>query len=89
MAKDLVLFRYTDSNNRRLAALCRPAEGVETLRKLIGDDSEGDAEWFSQPHESAIVIDTNGAVVITSAEDIANLCMWFAMASQWLKTHGG
>lgn len=89
MAKNLVLLRYTDANNQRLAALCRPADGVETLRDVIGEASEEDEEWFAQPHESAVVLATSGTVVITSADDLANLCMWFAMASQWLRQHGG
>ena len=86
MAKDLVLLRYTDANNQRLAALCRPSSGVETLRDVIGEASDEDEEWFAQPHASAVVLATSGTVVITSADDLANLCMWFAMASQWLRT---
>lgn len=89
MEKDLVLLRYTDANNQRLAALCRPAGGVATLRDVIGDASEADEEWFAQSHASAVVLATSGTVVITSADDLANLCMWFAMASQWLRQHGG
>lgn len=89
VAKDLVLMRYTDANKNRLAVLCRPKEGVETLRDIIGEVTEEDSEWFNQPHESAIVLDTTGTITITSSDDIANLCLWFAMASQWLRTHGG
>jgi|LakMenEpi03Aug12_release.lakeMendotaPanAssembly.Ray.scaffolds.fasta_scaffold523012_2 hypothetical protein len=89
MPKDLILLRYTDANNRRLAALCRPANGVEVLRAVIGEETESDEEWFSQPHQSAVVIDTDGAVTITSQEDMASLCLWLAVASQWLQAHGG
>lgn len=89
MAKDLVLMRYTDANKQRLAVLCRPAEGVGVLREVIGEATEEDEEWFSEPHRSAIVLDTTGTVTITSAEDMTNLCLWFAMAAQWLATHGG
>lgn len=89
MAKDLVLLRYTDSTGRRLAALCRPSEGVETLRRVVGDESEEDQEWYRQEHESAVVLDTDGTIVITSAEDLTLLSFWFAVAANWLKTHGG
>ena len=89
MARDLVLLRYTDANKRRLAAMCRPADGVGTLKAVIGEQTAEDEEWFEQPHQSAIVIATSGAVVITSSEDLANLCMWLAVASQWLREHGG
>lgn len=89
MAKDLVLMRFTDAEEKRLAVLCRPADGVETLRAVIGDGSPEDEEWFAQPHASAIVLDTTGAVTITSAEDAQNIVLWFAMASEWLRTHGG
>lgn len=89
MARDLVLMRFTDANNQRLAALCRPAEGVETLKEIIGSDDPQDADWFSQEHQAAVVLDTTGTVTITSHEDLANLCLWFSMASLWLKSHGG
>lgn len=89
MAKDLVLLRYTDQKGRRLAALCRPKEGVETLRDIIGADSADDLAWFEDEHESAVVIDTNGAVMVTSSEDLTLLSFWFAVAANWLKTHGG
>lgn len=89
MPKDLVLLRYTDSRGRRLAALCRPAEGVDTLRDIIDSDSEEDKRWFDEEHDSAVVIDTSGAVVVTSSEDLTLLSFWFAVAANWLKTHGG
>lgn len=89
MAKNLVLLRYTDPRGRRLAALCRPKEGVETLRQIIGEQSEADTEWFEQSHESAVVIDTDGAVVVTSAEEMTLLSFWMAVAASWLKSHGG
>lgn len=89
MAKDLVLLRYADSTGRRLAALCRPSEGVETLRQVVGDESEEDQEWYRQEHKSAVVLDTDGTIVITSAEDLTLLSFWFAVAANWLKTHGG
>lgn len=89
MAKDLVLLRYTDAKGERLAGLCRPREGVKTLRKIIGEKTPGDAEWFGTAHKSAIVIDTSGPVIITSAEDMTMLSFWFAMAATWLSQHGG
>lgn len=89
MPKDLVLLRYTDERGNRLAALCRPAEGVDVLRDVIGDEDEHDREWFATPHESAVVLDTSGTVVVTSAEDLTLLSWWFAIAANWLKTHGG
>lgn len=89
MAKDLVLLRYTDPRGNRLAALCRPSEGVDTLRDIIGVESVEDAVWFEDEHESAVVIDTTGAVMVTSAEDLTLLSFWFAVAANWLKTHGG
>lgn len=89
MAKDLVLLRYTDERGEKLAALCRPSEGIDTLRDVIGEESEADKEWFSQSHQSAVVIDTSGTVIVTSSEDLTLLSFWFAMAAQWLKTHGG
>jgi|688.fasta_scaffold2286563_1 hypothetical protein len=89
MAKDLVLLRYTDSKGEKLAALCRPREGVDTLKDIIGEETEADSQWFSQDHQSAVVIDTSGTVVVTSSEDLTMLSFWFAVAAQWLKTHGG
>ena len=89
MAKDLVLLRYTDARGKRLAALCRPNTGVDVLRDVVGEATEGDKAWFESEHESAIVIDTDGAVVVTSSEDMTMLAFGFAGAAQWLKTHGG
>jgi hypothetical protein len=89
MPRDLVLLRYTDPTGRRLAALCRPSEGVETLRRVVGDEEESDREWYRQDHQSAVVIDTDGTVSITSSEDLTLLSFWFAVAASWLKTHGG
>jgi hypothetical protein len=89
MAKDLVLLRYTDSSGEKLAAMCRPSEGVDVLREVIGEETDEDRQWFSQEHKSAVVIDTSGTVVVTSAEDLTLLSFWFAVAAQWLKTHGG
>lgn len=89
MPKDLVLLRYTDSRGERIAALCRPSKGIETLRAVIGDEDEADSRWFEQPHESAVVIDTSNTVVVTSSEDLTLLSFWFAVAAKWLKDHGG
>jgi hypothetical protein len=89
MAKDLVLLRYTDGSGERLAAMCRPKEGIETLREVIGEESEADSKWYEQEHASAVVIDTSGAVVVTSSEDLTLLSWWFAVAATWLKQHGG
>lgn len=89
MAKDLVLLRYTDPQGKRLAALCRPSEGVDVLREVIGEETDADAEWFKNLHESAVVIDTDGAIVVTSAEDLTLISFWFAVAAQWLEQHGG
>lgn len=89
MAKDLVLLRYTDPRGEKLAALCRPSEGVEVLREVIGEEDEADTRWFEDRHQSAVVIDTSGTVIVTSSEDLTLLSFWFAVAAQWLKTHGG
>ena len=89
MAKDLVLLRYPDPQGPRLAALCRPSEGVEVLRDIVGVETEADEAWFTNSHEAAVVLDTDGTVVITDAEDLTLLSFWFAVAAQWLKTHGG
>lgn len=89
MPKDLVLLRYTDPRGEKIAAMCRPAEGVDTLRAVIGEASEADERWFEQPHDSAVVIDTSGTVIVTSSEDLTLLSFWFAVAAQWLKDHGG
>lgn len=89
MHKDLVLLRYTDSRGEKLAALCRPSTGIEALRDIVGEETDADREWFAEPHASAVVIDTSGTVVVTSAEDLTLLSFWFAVAANWLKTHGG
>lgn len=89
MSKNLVLLRYTDPRGRRLAALCRPKEGVETLREIVGEMTDADREWFEDSHESAVVIDTDGAVVVTSSEELRMLAFWFGIASAWLQNHGG
>lgn len=89
MPKDLVLLRYTDKNGRRLAALCRPSTGMDVLRSVIGAETEDDQQWFDEEHDSAVVIDTHGAVLITDSEDMTLLSWWFAMAAEWLKQHGG
>lgn len=89
MPKDLVLLRYTDPRGVRLAALCRPAEGVGTLKEIIGEADEADRQWFDDPHDSAVVIDTRGTVIVTSAEDLTLLSRWFSVAANWLKKHGG
>lgn len=89
MPKDLVLLRYTDPRGMKLAAMCRPSEGVDTLRDIIGEADESDARWFDESHDSAVVIDTSGTVIVTSSEDLTLLSFWFAVAANWLKSHGG
>lgn len=89
MPKDLVLLRYTDSRGEKLAAMCRPATGVQLLRDIVASDAEEDAEWYEQPHQSAVIIDTSSPVIITNAEDLTMLSFWFATAATWLSQHGG
>lgn len=88
MAKDLVLLKYTDKKGRRLAALCRPREGMGVLAEIIGEHPDAQ-NWSEQPKKSAVAIATEGTVTVTSAEDLTLLSFWFATAAQWLKTHGG
>jgi len=88
MAKDLVLLKYTDASGKKLAALCRPREGMDSLRKIIGESPES-VDYLEQPTKSAVAIATEGTVVVTSSEDLTLLSFWFATAAQWLKNHGG
>jgi hypothetical protein len=88
MAKDLVLLKYTGSNGAKLAALCRPKEGLAVMEKIVGGDPDAPL-WLEQPTESVVVIATDGTVNVTSAEDLTLLSFWFATAANWLKTHGG
>lgn len=89
MPKDLVLLRYTDDRGQKLAAMCRPATGLQVLKDIIGEASEQDEEWYDQPHKSAVVMDTSGPVIITRAEDLTMLSFWLATAATWLSQHGG
>lgn len=88
MAKDLVLLKYTGSNGVRLAALCRPVEGMGVVRSVLGG-SPGSEEWSQEPDKSAVAIETEGLVMVTSAEDMTLLAFWMAVAAEWLRTHGG
>lgn len=88
MAKDLVLLKFSGSNGVRLAALCRPSEGMEVLRSIVGDDPDG-ADWVVAPEKSMVAIATEGLVTITDAEDLTMLSFWLATAANWLKQHGG
>lgn len=88
MAKDLVLLRYSDSRGERLAAVCRPADGLQTLRDIVGDSPE-DEEWYGIGHKSAVVIATSSPVIVTKAEDLTMLSFWLATAATWLSQHGG
>lgn len=88
MAKDLVLLKYTGSNGSKLAALCRPVEGMDVLRAVVGE-VDGVNEWEQQPEKSAVAIETDGLVMVTSAEDMTLLSFWMAVAAEWLRTHGG
>jgi len=89
MPKDLVLLRYTDSTGRRLAALCRPSEGFETLRRVMDKESDEDREWYRKANQSAVVIDTSGTLTITSHDELLMLSFWFTVAANWLRDHGG
>jgi hypothetical protein len=88
MAKDLVLLKFSGDNGVRLAALCRPAEGMDVLHAIVGDDPDGE-EWKQQPDKSMVAIATEGLVTITDSEDLTMLSFWLATAANWLKTHGG
>lgn len=88
MAKDLVLLKFTGANGVKLAALCRPKEGMGVLKEIIGTGKDAD-EWAQQPESSAVAICTEGLVTVTDAEDLTMLAWWLSMAAAWLKTHGG
>jgi len=88
VAKDLVLLKFSGDNGVRLAALCRPAEGMGVLHAIVGDDPDGE-EWKQQPDKSMVAIATEGLVTITDSEDLTMLSFWLATAANWLKTHGG
>jgi len=88
MAKDLVLLKYKDKQGRQLAALCRPQEGMELLHSIVGSHPDA-ANWTVQSSKSAVAIATEGTVMVTSAEDLTLLSWWFAVAAEWLRTHGG
>lgn len=88
MAKDLVLLKYTDKNGCKLAALCRPREGMGVLTEIVGSHPDA-GDWSKQPKKSAVAIATDGTVTVTSSEDLTLLSWWFATAATWLKQHGG
>jgi len=88
MAKDLVLLKFTGANGVRLAALCRPKEGIGVLTNIIGTGKDA-GEWAQQPEQSAVAICTEGLVTVTDSEDLTMLAWWLSMAAAWLKTHGG
>lgn len=88
MAKDLVLLKFSGSNGVRLAALCRPKEGMGVLSAIVGSDPDS-AGWKQQPDKSMVAIATEGLVTVTSSEDLTMLSFWLATAAAWLKTHGG
>lgn len=88
MAKDLVLLKFSGDNGVKLAALCRPKEGMGVLQSVIGTGKDAD-EWVQQPEKSMVAIATEGLVTITDSEDLTMLSWWLAMSATWLKTHGG
>ncbi len=88
MAKDLVLLKFSGANGVKLAALCRPTDGMGVLKSVIGTGKDAH-EWVQKPEQSMVAIATEGLVTITDAEDLTMLSWWLAMAATWLKQHGG
>jgi hypothetical protein len=88
MPKDLLLLKFSGDNGVRLAALCRPKEGMGVLRDVLGEDEESE-EWMQHPDDSVVAIATEGLVTVRDSEDLMMLSWWLAMAATWLKSHGG
>lgn len=88
MAKDLVLLKFTGANGVKLAALCRPKDGMGVLRSVIGHSQDAD-EWAQQPDSSVVALVTEGLVTIKNSEDLTMLAWWLSLAAAWLKKHGG
>ncbi len=85
MSRDLVMLRYTDDDGERLAAVCRPSEGVETLRSIIHEEDDYNLRFSDHEERSAVILDTSGPVFVFDADHAMTLSVWFGLAAEWLR----